>query len=789
MNQETQYPSCKMNYLLKALLLLTFVGGIFLSGHSQVENRSGEDSTIFISNTVFVPKFPYPSGKENWDVALGDVNKDGKIDVVSCSNLDGKINVHLNDGKGRFNNNTTYQGGNYNRAVCVEDFNKDGWPDIATVSVKDMKVNWFMNDGTGLFGPKKTISASGGFPHDIKAADINQDGYMDLVTVTNINAKVNVHYGDGAGNFTAAKSFITEAKPRSVVVADLNKDGIPDLIVGTDSRTVNYLLGQGGGKFAPFRYVISGGANWGLGVADFDNNGHLDICTASYIDGWLSVHLNQGDLKFEKAQKIISGDYNFDLVTGDFDLDGDIDIVTASTRDEVINVHLNDGKGIFGEKNKVTSGNWNSGIAAADLDGDGDLDVVTSSIKDNNVNIHRNASIGPEGELTSVCVYGTMRDKDTGDPLTGVVAIVGEDGFSLKSLKVNADGKYKFCEIPFGKGYILTAKSRGYPKFSEGFDIPEDTGKEGLKKDATLEKIKSTDLFGRVIDEETKLPLAGATIDIKDKSGTPVTTLTADSDGKYRTTLPFAQNYEVKATYPDYNEKSALVSLYPNDYPNGKQLNFELAKIKPKTTACIKGHVIQLGTDIKIPDADVAILDGDGNIVKKVKSDANGYYEACDVPFGTYNLSGNKKGFMYNLVEDVSVTQADIENGVTQDIELLKFEIGAKIVLKNIYYDVAKATLRDESVAELDRLVAIMDQNPTLKVEIGGHTDSDGSDAYNERLSKARAQSVVDYLLDAGVVEDRLQAAGYGEKEPIAANDTKENKQLNRRTEFKVLDF
>lgn len=770
------------------LLLLTLLL-IPQTNQAQIANRSGVDSTIFTSHTVFVPKHSYSSGTENWGIDCGDINKDGHVDIVSSSNLDGNINVHTNDGKGNFGRIRSYKAGNYNRAVTIGDFNKDSWLDVACVSVKDMKVHWFMNDGSGVLVNKKTIPAGGGFPHDIINADVNGDGNLDLITVTNSNNKVNLHFGDGAGNFAGAKALPTGLKPRCVVVDDLNKDGIPDLIVGTDDREINYMLGQGGGKFAPKQYLLADGAIWGVGLGDFDKNGHVDVCGTSYSTNSITVFLNQGNLKFGKPQIVPSGDKNFDLVAADFDLDGDIDIVTASTRDEVINVHLNDGKGVFAPKAKITSGNWNSAICYADFDGDKDLDVATSSIKDNKINIHRNGSIDPEGALSSTCVFGKMYDKDTGTPLSGIVAIVGEDGLSLKSAKVGPDGKYKFCDIPFGKGYALAAKSRGYPKFKETFDLPESVGKDGLRKDAILEKIKETKLFGRVTDIETKAPLPNSVVEIKDKAGALVTTLTTDADGGYTTVLPFGTNYQIKVTQEGYLEKTGVVSLYPNDYPNGVERNFELQKIKPKTTACIKGYVIEMESKDKIPDATVKVLDAEGNIITQVQSNSEGYYEACDVPFGTYNLSGTKKGYMYNFVEGVVVTPEDVDEGVSQDIELLKFVVGAKIVLKNIYYDVAKATLRDESVAELDRLITIMEQNPTLVVEIGGHTDSDGSESYNQRLSQARAQSVVDYLLDASIPEERLEAKGYGEVEPIAKNDTKENKQLNRRTEFKVLAF
>ncbi len=772
-----------------AFVLILFSCWGASSVSAQVANRSGEDSTIFISHTVFVPKHPYGSGKENWGIATGDMDKDGDIDLVSSSNLDGMINVHYNNGKGDFSKKRQFRGGPYNRAVITGDFNKDGNLDIASVSVKDMKVNVLLADGAGGYLPKKSIPAGGGFPHDITTADVNQDGNLDLVTVTNMNHKVNLHFGDGNGNFAGAKSLPTTMKPRSVLVDDLNKDGIPDLIVGTDNREINYLLGKGQGQFEPKKYLLGDGAIWGIGVGDFNKDGYPDVCGASYSTNKLSVFLTKANMQYERPQIIESGDYNFDLVCADFDLDGDIDIVTASTRDEVINVHINDGTGKFGEKNKITSGNWNSAIVSADFDGDKDLDIATASIKDDKINIHRNASVDPEGPLVSTCVYGIAKDKDTGEPLQAIVAIVGEDGFSMKSIKTKPDGKFKFCDLPFGTGYSLQAKARGYPKFSEPFDLPESVGKEGLRKDAILEKIKETKLYGRVIDIETRDPLPGSNLQIKDKNGTVVKNLVADAQGRYETVLPFGTNYEMLVTMEEYNEKIALVSLYPNDYPQGVERNFELQKIKPKTTACIKGYVIEEKSREKIPGATVKVLDKDGNIIKQAQSDDKGYYEACDVPFGIYNMSGNKKGYMYNFIEGIEVTEADVDSGVEQDIELVKFYVGMKIVLKNIYYDVAKATLRDESVAELDRLIQIMEENPTLVVEIGGHTDSDGSDSYNQRLSQARSQSVVDYLLDAGIAEDRLVAKGYGEKEPIAPNDTKENKQLNRRTEFKVLAF
>lgn len=107
--------------------------------------------------------------------------------------------------------------------------------------------------------------------------------------------------------------------------------------------------------------------------------------------------------------------------------------------------------------------------------------------------------------------------------------------------------------------------------------------------------------------------------------------------------------------------------------------------------------------------------------------------------------------------------------------------VGSLIRLENIFFDTDRSTLRGESKSSLDRLIALLNEYPNMRIEIQGHTDSDGSDEHNDQLSDARAQSVVAYLVQGGINAPRLEGKGYGERVPIAPNTTTAGKQLNRR--------
>ena len=164
-----------------------------------------------------------------------------------------------------------------------------------------------------------------------------------------------------------------------------------------------------------------------------------------------------------------------------------------------------------------------------------------------------------------------------------------------------------------------------------------------------------------------------------------------------------------------------------------------------------------------------------------------GQYLLSLKPGINYGITVTKKGYLFHS-ENFDIPKNAAARKVRKDILLSKVSVGSKIVLNNIFFDFNKATLRPESISELDRLYKLMKDTPGLRIEISGHTDNIGSKSYNKKLSEKRAKAVVDYLVEKGIDKSRLAFAGYGFAQPIASNDTPIGRQKNRRTEFKVLE-
>ena len=121
-------------------------------------------------------------------------------------------------------------------------------------------------------------------------------------------------------------------------------------------------------------------------------------------------------------------------------------------------------------------------------------------------------------------------------------------------------------------------------------------------------------------------------------------------------------------------------------------------------------------------------------------------------------------------------------------IILNPIKVGEKMQLSNVFYEIDSWQLKMESLIELDNLVNLLSENEDLIIEIGGYTDSTGTDEYNQVLSGKRALSVVNYLISRGISSERLKYKGYGNTFPVGNNSTAEGRKLNRRTEVKIID-
>lgn len=239
-------------------------------------------------------------------------------------------------------------------------------------------------------------------------------------------------------------------------------------------------------------------------------------------------------------------------------------------------------------------------------------------------------------------------------------------------------------------------------------------------------------------------------------------------------------------------------AYFASDRPGGRGgldiYTFELPVFaRPQPVTYAKAKVTNAATGYPIV-AKVEFTDlKTGKVFVSASTKSDGTFLVC-LPAGKdYALHVSKEKFLFfsdnfNLVES-----ATLDKPFVLDIELQPISAAAAIVkeskpivLRNVFFETGSASLRQQSMTELDGLAKLLTENPSLKIQINGHTDNVGDDAFNQTLSEARAKSVHDFLLSKSIAPERLRFKGFGESKPIESNDTVDGKARNRRTEFIV---
>ncbi|MCO6501115.1 MAG: PD40 domain-containing protein [Vicingus serpentipes] len=266
-----------------------------------------------------------------------------------------------------------------------------------------------------------------------------------------------------------------------------------------------------------------------------------------------------------------------------------------------------------------------------------------------------------------------------------------------------------------------------------------------------------------------------------------------DEQGEW--TTPINLGYPIN-TFNDENSllvgADGKIAYFASDREGGfgglDLYQFELPQYaQPERVNYLAGKVYDAQTK-KSLGAKFQLIDlSTGKIVVESYADESSGKYLVSLPINKeYALNVSHDGYLFHS-ENFTLTSGTAQDPFIKDVKMNPIKEGETVILKNVFFETNKFDLKPKSKIELDKLVDFLKKNPTVAIELGGHTDNVGNSKLNQVLSDNRAKAVYDYLVEKSIAKDRLSTKGYGDTQPIASNDTEDGRAENRRTEFKVL--
>jgi hypothetical protein len=258
---------------------------------------------------TFSPKTDFATGPNPMWVAIADLDRDGRLDLVVANEGFGAgttLSVLLGNGDGTFGPETDYTAGVAVNVVAVGDLNRDGKLDVAVSNGASHTVSILLGNGDGTLGPKVDY-ATGTGPNGVQVADVNRDGRLDILVANGQANTVGVLLGNGDGTVGAMTAYTTGNAPRLGVVEDLNHDGELDVATANEESTISVLLGIGGGALGPKTDYPTGAIPISLAVGDVDGDGQFDLASGNYGANTVSVLINKGVTLDAPRQPAVSG--------------------------------------------------------------------------------------------------------------------------------------------------------------------------------------------------------------------------------------------------------------------------------------------------------------------------------------------------------------------------------------------------------------------------------------------------------------------------------------------------
>jgi len=398
----------KYSTVICSALVLLFV---FLSVFLLAACNAGEANVGIASRPLFAhaPASPIamPGGPGN--VVIGDMNKDGRADLVVAVGRSHNITVMLGQGKGRFAEVTAGRPTTPESPgeMVLGDLNGDSNLDLVYVSHDSYNATMLLGDGKGglVLAPNSPIVMKEGkhpHTHGLALGDMNGDNKLDIVTVNNSDNDVSIAFGDGRGSFTRAPTtFAVGPSPYPLALGDVNDDHQLDIIATATatgparaqqlpfSRALTLLLADGRSGFRPSQLPLRTGQPWFVAIGDINGDRKPDLVATHHDQSALTVMLGDGRGVFSEASEspFELGHSAWQIVLADVNHDGKPDVIAAAG--DGVRVMLGDGQGGFRPAPSspfvVGRGTWQ--LAVSDVNGDGKSDVVTANSESDTISI------------------------------------------------------------------------------------------------------------------------------------------------------------------------------------------------------------------------------------------------------------------------------------------------------------------------------------------------------------------------------------------------------------------
>ena len=328
-------------------------------------------------------------------LATNDFNNDGVLDLAVANYDEGTTSILLGAGDGTFRQRSKLSNGASAKTngIAVGDINRDGRLDLVAVNSGASSLGLFFGQGDGTFLASMDYPlGSGSMPLGVALGDLDGDGRLDLVVSDNAKNSVLVFLGNGDGTSKQNITLSTGANsaPYSIGISDFNRDGRLDIAVSNAGKgTVGIFLGDGTGKFAEQKTYATGASPNTFAIADFNRDGITDIATANYQDNTTSVLIGNGDGSFRQQTTFStgSGSLPYSIRTGDFNRDNVQDIIVANSGTNNVGVLLGFGNGRFRTVKTYPTGDGSSpnDVVVGDFNRDSRLDFVSAGYRSNGI--------------------------------------------------------------------------------------------------------------------------------------------------------------------------------------------------------------------------------------------------------------------------------------------------------------------------------------------------------------------------------------------------------------------